>query len=123
MKSKRKVVGKRRKGAKRGKPRILPTPSLINVSGSGLTKRKNKKAKRGGYLVPLVTGGLAAATGIVQAWKSIQNSKRVLQENQRHHRELEKILKEKNTLNLRSGSGLKRRRRGKKCRKNKISFL
>ena len=43
----------------------------MNVEGSGLLKRKSKKAKRGGYLVPLVTGGLAAATGIVQACKSI----------------------------------------------------
>lgn len=122
MKSKRGVAGKKRKGSKRGKQRILPTPSLMNVAGAGL-KRKNKKAKRGGYLVPLVTGGLAAATGIVQAWKSIQNSRRVLQENQRHHKELEKILKEKNALNLQSGSGLVRKRKGKRCRKNKISFL
>ena len=96
MKSKRKVAGKKKKGAKRGKQRIPATPSLMNIAGSGLAKRKNKKANRGGN---------------VQAWKSIQNSKRVLQENQRHHNELEKIFKEKNTLNLRSGNGLRRGRK------------
>ena len=92
----------------------------MNVTGSGLKRKNRRTTKRAGYLVPLLTGRLTATASIVQAWKNIKNSKRVLRENER---QLERILKEKKALNLVSGSGLKSKRKGKKCRKNKISFL
>lgn len=122
MKGKGGRVAKKAKQKKKrsARLRVLPTPNYYPSTGAGLKRRK--RIKRGGYILPLVTGGIAAASGIIKAWKSIENSKKVLKENIRHHHELERLLREKSTLNIKSGSGLKRKRK-KKCRKNQISFL
>lgn len=79
-----------------------------------------KTRKRGGYLIPLVTGAIGATTGLYKTYKDVQHSRKLLEENIRHNQELEKILREKNTVNLKTGSGYKKKR---KCRRRKISFL
>lgn len=59
---------------------------------------------------------LTAGLGAIKNWKDIKNSKRVLEEQQRHHRALEQIARERG---VRIGAGKRKKKIGGKLKKRK----
>lgn len=110
-------AGVKRKGKKsrpRAKPRI-PLPRVLPLARSGTGRR------RGGFVAPLaavVTAGL----GAIKTYKDLRNAKRVLDEQQRHHRALEQIARHRG---VRVGAGRKKKSggRAKKCSRRTVRFL
>lgn len=84
-------------------------------TGAGLSKRKRKcgsgcKRKRGGFVLP----ALATALTAYKTYRDISNAKKMLNEQQKHHRQMQEIAKGKGLYLKPYGSGLKRKRRRRK---------
>lgn len=107
-----KRVGRKRRG--RRPPRVLPLARF----GAG---------RRGGFVAP-IAAVITAGLGAVKTIRDIRNAKRILEEQQRHHRALEKIARERGVRvgagrrKKRSGGKLKKKRRGT-CARRTIRFL
>lgn len=107
---------KKKPRTKRRLPRVLQVPRF----GAGRRRRV------GGFIVPLAAA-LTAGIGAIKTVKDIKNAKRVLEEQQRHHRALEQIARERG---VRVGAGKRKkkiggklkRRRGK-CARKTLRFL
>ena len=83
MALKRKLgAGVKKRKTRTKQPRVLPTARF----GSG--------QRRGGFVVP-VAAAITAGLGAVKTIKDICNAQRVLAEQQRHHKVLEKIARER----------------------------
>ena len=100
--------------------------------GMGLKKKKTKKtrkipiAKRGGFIVPALTGVATAAT-VIKTIKDMIDGKKMVQETQRHNRVMEELAKQGKGLFLKPykkyGSGAKKPKAVKKKKNNKKNFL
>lgn len=106
---------KRRKGRKRLPPRVLPLARF----GAG---RRRRRRPRGGFVAPLAAA-VTAGLGAVKTYKDLRNARRVLEEQQRHHRALEQIARQRG---VRIGAGRKKsggRGKRKSCARRTIRFL
>lgn len=108
--------------------------ALKRKVGAGIKKRKRKtrvlatprfgagKRRRGGFVVPLAVA-LTAGIGAVKTFKDMCNARKLVEQQQRHNRALEKIAREQG---LKFGTGQKKKlmkkKRGK-CSQKTIHFL
>lgn len=112
---------KRRKVKKTGKKQR----SNVGVSPRILPPARFGAGRRGGFLVP-AAAALTAGLGAIKTIRDIRNAKRILEEQERHNKALEKIAKERGVRigagggKKKTGGKLKRKRRGK-CNKKKTS--
>ena len=113
---KRKVGVKRRKGL--GKKTLPWTPRVLPLTRFGAGRRP-----RGGFVVPLAAA-VTAGLGALKTYKDVRNAKRLLDEQQRHHRVLEQIARQRG---VRIGAGRKKRGGGQRkrgsCSRRTIRFL
>lgn len=77
---------------------MLPVPRF----GAG---RHRRRRRIGGFIVPLAAA-LTTGVGAIKTFKDIKNAKRVLEEQQRHHRALEQIARERG---VRIGAGKRKK--------------
>ena len=104
--------------------------ALKRKVGAGIKKRKRKtrvlvsprfgagkRRRRGGFVVPLAAA-LTAGIGAVKTFKDMRNAKKLVEEQRRHNRALEKIAKEQG-LRLGAGNSKNKKRIGGKLRKKK----
>lgn len=114
---------KRRKRSRKTTPRVLPLARF----GAGRRKRTTARVgrgrrPRGGFVAPLAAA-LTAGLGAVKTYKDLRNAKRVLDEQQRHHRTLEQIARQRG---VRIGAGRGKsggRGKRKSCARRTIRFL
>ena len=102
--------------------------SLKEKAGMGVKKKRKVRkipiAKRGGFILPALTGVATAAT-VIKTIKDMINSKNMVKETERHNRAMEELAKKGKGLFLspykKAGNGIKRKKgKGiKKKRKNK----
>lgn len=107
------MVLKRKVGAGKGKRarKTRRTPRVLPLARFGAGRRR----RRGGFVAPLAAA-VTAGLGALKTYKDVRNAKRILDEQQRHHRALEQIARQRG---VRIGAGKKKN----KCSRRTIRFL
>ena len=117
---KRKVGAGVKSRGKKGRARKTSsrTPRILPLARFGAGRRP-----RGGFVAPLAAA-VTAGLGALKTYKDVRNAKRLLDEQQRHHRVLEQIARQRG---VRIGAGHKKRGGGQRkrgsCSRRTIRFL
>lgn len=99
------MVIKRKMGAGRQRrPRTRRTPRVLPIARFGAGRGR----RRGGFVAPLAAA-VTAGLGALKTYKDVRNAKRLLDEQQRHHRALEQIARQRG---VRLGAGCRKKKRG-----------
>lgn len=109
---------------------VMKAKSKLGMGVKNKVKKKRTRkipiAKRGGFILPALTGVATAAT-VIKTIKDMINSKKMVKETERHNRVMEDLAKQGKGLYLKPykkyGGGTKKGKGSKKGKNTKKNFL